>query len=159
MTPQLVVWLAAMIIQSALLGRNMYTIVCLTDLENDFINPFDLSAKMNRFVVHELVAQGSIAGLLLLSGNWLAGACHAVLLAYLLQLYTSRKLHVDTTDAFRQLPQQKKQRFILLGAHLLLFIVVVYRLIETALLTLLTPEGRAMTKKLMHEAAASMHGY
>eukprot|EP00878_Enallax_costatus_P036309 GHUV01040757.1.p1 GENE.GHUV01040757.1~~GHUV01040757.1.p1 ORF type:complete len:122 (-),score=21.44 GHUV01040757.1:108-473(-) len=77
--------------------------------------------------VHELVAQGSIAGLLLLSGNWLAGACHAVLLAYLLQLYTSRKLHVDTTDAFRQLPQQKKQRFILLGAHLLLFIVVVYR--------------------------------
>lgn len=26
-------------------------IVCLTDLENDFINPFDLSSKMNRFVV------------------------------------------------------------------------------------------------------------
>jgi hypothetical protein len=26
-------------------------LVCLTDLENDFINPFDLSSKMNRFVV------------------------------------------------------------------------------------------------------------
>lgn len=77
--------------------------------------------------VHELAAQAAMAGLLLLSGNWLAGACHAGLLAYLLQLYSSGKLHVDTTDAFRQLPQQKKQRFILLGAHLLLFIIVVYR--------------------------------
>jgi hypothetical protein len=26
-------------------------LVCLTDLENDFINPFDLSSKLNRFVV------------------------------------------------------------------------------------------------------------
>jgi hypothetical protein len=51
MSPQLVVWVAAMILQSTLLGRNMYAIVCLTDLENDFINPFDLSSKMNRFVV------------------------------------------------------------------------------------------------------------
>jgi hypothetical protein len=51
MSPQLLVWVAAMILQSALLGRNMYAIVCLTDLENDFINPFDLSSKMNRFVV------------------------------------------------------------------------------------------------------------
>lgn len=26
-------------------------IICLTDLEQDFINPYDLSAKLNRFVV------------------------------------------------------------------------------------------------------------
>uniref|UniRef100_A0A383VZH0 Uncharacterized protein n=1 Tax=Tetradesmus obliquus TaxID=3088 RepID=A0A383VZH0_TETOB len=159
MSPQLLVWVAAMILQSTLLGRNMYAIVCLTDLENDFINPFDLSSKMNRFVTHELVAHAVMAALLLLSGNWFSGACLAAVLAYMLHLHTHRLLHVDTTDAFRQLPQQKKQRFILLGAHLLLFVLVVYRLIETALLTLLTAEGRAMTKKLLHEAAASIHGY
>jgi hypothetical protein len=58
MSPQLLVWVAAMILQSALLGRNMYAIVCLTDLENDFINPFDLSSKMNRFVVSFTVLSG-----------------------------------------------------------------------------------------------------
>lgn len=26
-------------------------LVCATDLENDFLNPFDYSSKMNRFVV------------------------------------------------------------------------------------------------------------
>ncbi|KAF6254970.1 hypothetical protein COO60DRAFT_1537822 [Scenedesmus sp. NREL 46B-D3] len=122
MSPQLLVWVAAMILQSTLLGRNMYAIV------------------------HEIAAQAFMAGMLLLSLNWFGGACHAAVLAYMLHLHGSRLLHVDTTDAFRQLPQQKKQRFILLGVHLLLFVLVVYRLIETALLTLLTAEGRAMTK-------------
>lgn len=32
-----------------------FQLVCLTDLENDFINPFDLSSKMNRFVVSKTV--------------------------------------------------------------------------------------------------------
>eukprot|EP00882_Tetradesmus_deserticola_P023722 GHRQ01025831.1.p2 GENE.GHRQ01025831.1~~GHRQ01025831.1.p2 ORF type:complete len:128 (+),score=56.73 GHRQ01025831.1:347-730(+) len=127
MSPQLLVWIAAMILQSALLGRNMYAIVCLTDLQDDIINPFDLSTKLNRFVMHEIIAQGCMAGMLLLSGNLLCGACHAAVLGYLLHLHSHRLLHVHTTDAFRQLPQQKKQRIILLAAHLLLFVVVVYR--------------------------------
>ena len=40
-----------------------------------------------------------------------------------------------------------------------LFVLAVYRLIEVAIHTLLTPEGRALTQKLLHEAAASVHGY
>lgn len=68
-----------------------------------------------------------MAALLLLSGNWFTGACHAALLAYMVHLYTSRRIYVDTTDAFRQLPQQKMQRGIILGAHLALFVLVVYR--------------------------------
>jgi len=153
-------------------------IVCLTDLENDYINPYDLSSKMNRFVVgvvfwqqsgcsskattaackctaelsvrehwpaymttvfilsffgigviqvHELITQAVIAALLLVSRNWFTGICHAAVLVYMLHLHNNRHFYVDTTDAFRQLPQQKKQRFVLLAAHLLLFIVVVYR--------------------------------
>lgn len=34
---------------------------------------------------------------------------------------------MDTTDAFRQLPRQKQQKLVLLGAHTALFMVVVYR--------------------------------
>lgn len=77
--------------------------------------------------IHELAAQGCMASLLLLSGNWFTGVCHTALLVYMLQLYSSRRMFVDTTDAFRQLPQQKMQRGILLGAHLALFVLVVYR--------------------------------
>ena len=77
--------------------------------------------------MHEIAAQAFMAGMLLLSLNWFGGACHAAVLAYMLHLHGSRLLHVDTTDAFRQLPQQKKQRFIMLGVHLLLFVLVVYR--------------------------------
>jgi hypothetical protein len=77
--------------------------------------------------VHELVAQGGIAALLLLSGNWFTGVCHAALLVYMLHLYTTKRVYVDTTDAFRQLPQQKVQRGILLVGHLVLFVLVVYR--------------------------------
>jgi hypothetical protein len=77
--------------------------------------------------VHELAVQGIMAALLLLSGNWFTGICHAALLAYMVQLYTTKRIYVDTTDAFRQLPQQKLQRGIMLGVHLVLFVVVVYR--------------------------------
>lgn len=71
-----------------------------------------------------------MAALLLLLGNWFTGACHAALLAYMFQLYSSRRIYVDTTDAFRQLPQQKMQRGIILGAHLALFVLVVYRCVS-----------------------------
>ena len=80
--------------------------------------------------VHELAVQGAMAALLLLSGNWFTGVLHAALLAYMVHLYSTGRMHIDTTDAFRQLPQQKVQRGILLGSHLVLFVLVVYRLVS-----------------------------
>jgi H+/gluconate symporter-like permease len=109
--------------------------------------------------IPEYGAQAALTALLLLSGNWLSGLVNLAACAYLAHLWLARAIYVDTTEAFRQLPQQKRQRFILLGAALLLFVLAVYRLIEVAIHTLLTPEGRALTQKLLHEAAASVHGY
>lgn len=93
-----------------------------------------------------------MAGLLLLSGNWFSGLCHAGLLAYLVQLYSSRRIFVDTTDAFRQLPQQKMQRGILLGSHLALFVLVVYRSVSTGPLYTSTHLESAQST-----AAAALH--
>jgi hypothetical protein len=75
----------------------------------------------------ELVSEAICTALLLLSGKWFVGLMQLGLLAYMSRLYANRKLFVDTTDAFRQLPEQKKQRFILLGVHLTLFVIVIYR--------------------------------
>ena len=109
--------------------------------------------------IPEYGVQAALTALLLLSGNWFSGLVNLALCAYLAHLWLSRAIYVDTTEAFRQLPQQKRQRFVLLGAALGLFVLAVYRLIEVAIHTLLTPEGRALTQKLLHEAAASVHGY
>ncbi|KAI8467108.1 MAG: cornichon protein-domain-containing protein [Monoraphidium minutum] len=159
MSPHLLVWVAALIMQSALLGRSMYAIMSLSDLENDFLNPYDLCSRLNRFVAVEYGVQGGLALILLLSGNWFTGACHLALLGYMVHLWAGGRVYVDTTDAFRQLPQQKRQKLVLLAAHTVLFMLVVYRLIEAAIHALLTPEGRAVTQRLLKEAVGSVHGY
>ncbi|GBF93642.1 hypothetical protein Rsub_06745 [Raphidocelis subcapitata] len=155
----LLVWVAALIMQSALLGRAMFAIMSLSDLENDFLNPYDLCGRLNRYVGVEYAVQGALALSLLLSGNWFTGAAHLAVLGYMVHLWAGNKVYVDATDAFRQLPEQKRQRLVQLGAHTALFMVVVYRLIETAVHTLMTPEGRALTQRLLKEAAGSTHGY
>lgn len=106
--------------------------------------------------MHELVAQALLAGMLLLSGNWLTGACHTAILGYFLHLYTSKRLQVDTTEAFRQLPQQKKQRFALLGSHLLLFVMVVYRWVYSTTCTTVST-GNMLSSRLQHNSGWSTH--
>ena len=133
----------------------------LSDLENDFINPFVVRAQLGCSLKHSLRrgraqataaaaslpvppsnnppsranpaqaveygVQAVLALLLLLSGNWLCGAAHLGLLFYMVHLWAGNKVYVDTTDVFRQLPAQKHQRLVLLAAHVVLFMLVVYR--------------------------------
>jgi hypothetical protein len=235
MSGQLLAWIAALIMQSALLGRAMFAVrgagarratpprraapplaprapappcraaapahhaarhrrapappqlMSLSDLENDFLNPYDLCNRLNRFVVRrrartarragaalgrrwgaaagpaaagpaaagagrdpsgrelppptralsppptprtqglEYGAQAALALMLVLSGNWFAGACHLAILGYMVHLWAGNKVYVDATDVFRQLPDQKRQKLALLGGHTVLFMLVVYR--------------------------------
>lgn len=103
--------------------------------------------------------QALLALTLTLARKWLAAAAHLTLLAYMAHLWAAGAVRVAPTDAFRQLPRQKRQRLLQLGAHTALFMLVVYRLIEAAVHGLLTPEGRAAAQKLLREAAVSVHGY
>jgi hypothetical protein len=54
------IWLLAFLLQSGLLGSIMYTVIQLTDLENDYINPHDAATNINRLVVRRcfVVAAG-----------------------------------------------------------------------------------------------------
>jgi hypothetical protein len=80
----------------------------------------------------EYGVQAGLALLLILSGNWLTGACHLALLGYMVHLWAGNKVFVDVTDVFRQLPDQKQQRLVQLGAHTALFMFVVYRCVAAA---------------------------
>jgi hypothetical protein len=75
----------------------------------------------------EYAVEGSATALYLLGGKWVIGALQLGLLAYMVHLWTSKTIKIDTTDAFRQLPQQKRQRCALLIAHLVLFGTVLCR--------------------------------
>lgn len=159
MSFEFLMWLFMFFGQAALLGRTMYALICLTDLENDFINPFDLSTRLNAWVVPEYVLEIFITVVLLMSGKWLLGGLHVLMSAYIMKLLVDKKLHVDPTEAFKQLPDLKRYRWVALGFHLLSFIFVIYRLIESSILSFLTPEGKQITKKLFQDAAASLTGY
>ena len=51
------VWLLALLLTAALLGITMYTLISLSDLENDFVNPHDSSVSINRWVVRQLLSK------------------------------------------------------------------------------------------------------
>ncbi|KAK9809141.1 hypothetical protein WJX72_010007 [[Myrmecia] bisecta] len=151
------VWLLSFIIQAALLGVTMYGLITLSDLENDFINPHDASAGVNRWVVPELIAQGSMSVLLLGTGKWIAGPLHALLTAFNVRVWMRQEHRLDVTEVFKQLPREKKIRIFKLVFYLVSFVLIIYRLVESAVNALLTPAGRETAKSLFDDAAATMY--
>ncbi|KAG2444850.1 hypothetical protein HXX76_001591 [Chlamydomonas incerta] len=137
----------------------MFALISLSDLENDFINPYDLTQRLNRFVALEYATQVVLVAVLLLGGKWFLAGLQAAMLVYLLHSWHVKQHTVDATDVFRQLPVQKKRRLIMFGSFLLFFVIITYRFIESIIHGLLTEEGRAHAKKLFQDAAASVHGY
>ena len=75
----------------------------------------------------EYVAQCIIVVTLLLAGKWFCGALHIGMLAYMVHSLVKRQHVVDATDVFKQLPAQKKKRFIMFGFFLATLVIVMYR--------------------------------
>mmetsp|Transcript_41687 Transcript_41687/g.98906 ORF Transcript_41687/g.98906 Transcript_41687/m.98906 type:complete len:121 (-) Transcript_41687:616-978(-) len=104
------VWLVCFILQAAILGILMYSLICLSDLENDFINPHDSTTRINRWVVPEYLVQALLSCLLLLSGKWFTGLVQLAVLGFHLRSYFRNEHFADVTEIFKQLPLQKKHR-------------------------------------------------
>lgn len=45
-------------------------LMCLADLEYDYINPYDSASRINKAVLPEFVAQGVLCVLHLITGHW-----------------------------------------------------------------------------------------
>lgn len=45
-------------------------VLVLSDLEADYINPFDASSRINYFVLPEFIVQGALCALCLFTGHW-----------------------------------------------------------------------------------------
>lgn len=46
-------------------------VLMLSDLEADFINPYDASSRINYFIVPEFIGQGLLCAFCLLTGHWI----------------------------------------------------------------------------------------
>lgn len=141
---EVLLWLLSFLIVIALLGFVVYQLICLSDLEFDYINPYDSTARINRLVIPEFVIQGFLCLLFLLTGCWLMCLITAPLVYYHTQLYMKRKHLVDVTEIFNLLNAEKKYRMIKLTYYLILFFIVIYRLVSSSVIALIEGDDDAV---------------
>ncbi|KAJ9548435.1 hypothetical protein OSB04_020978 [Centaurea solstitialis] len=67
--------------------ENALLIVCLSDLEADYMNPYDSSSRINAVVIPEMLLHGVCCALFLFTGHWF--------------IYSKKRHLIDVTEAFR----------------------------------------------------------
>ena len=87
---------------------NMYILVCLTDLQNDFMNPHDTANQINKLVKPEVLFH--LVVVVITSAMRRFGLCamHLPVLLYSLKLYSKKEIYVDVTEIFNVLDREKK---------------------------------------------------
>ncbi|CAA6672329.1 unnamed protein product [Spirodela intermedia] len=145
---ELVLWLFAFFSVISLIALTAYQLICLSDLEFDYINPYDSSSRINAVVTPEFVVQGVLCVLFLLSLHWFPFLIMAPITYYHSKLYLSRRHLLDVTDIFSLLSGEKKYRMIKLGFYVTLFIVVIYRLVITAVVMLVDEDDHPLDSRI-----------
>ncbi|XP_049387618.1 protein cornichon homolog 4-like [Solanum stenotomum] len=119
-------WLLSFFLLVAVLAIVLYQVMCLADLENDYVNPYDSASEINILVIPEFVLQGALCFLHLVMGHWLMCLVCLPYLYYDVKVYTDRCHLLDVTEIFNQLPREKKIRLFklgYLGIHLAISII------------------------------------
>ncbi|XP_020110453.1 protein cornichon homolog 1-like [Ananas comosus] len=134
---ELILWILSFVSVISLIAMTAYQLICLSDLEFDYINPYDSSSRINSVVIPEYIVQGLLCTSFLLTWHWFPFLITAPVTYYHVKLFMNKKHLIDVTEIFRQLNGEKKQRLIKLGFYLSLFVIVIYRLVITAVALLL----------------------
>lgn len=150
-------WLLAFFLQAALLGLTMYGLIVISDLESDYVNPHDSSSTLNKLWKPEYLLEGALTILLWVSRYWLQGLIHLPLVAWNLRTFLRDHQTVDVTEIFRQIHWEKKVRIVKLIMYLCLFVFVIYRLVESAVVGLLSEENKKQAGMLLQDAATATY--
>ncbi|XP_004242012.1 protein cornichon homolog 4 [Solanum lycopersicum] len=126
-------WLLFFFILIALLVMVVFQLMCLSDLEFDYINPYDSASRINAVVLPEFITQGVLCLLYLITGHWVMALLCVPYMYYNYRLYTRRQHLVDVTEIFNLLNWEKKQRLFKLGYIVLLLFISLFWLIYSAL--------------------------
>ncbi|XP_034692664.1 protein cornichon homolog 1 isoform X2 [Vitis riparia] len=129
MSWELILWIIFFFINIALLGSTFYQILCLSDLEADYMNPYESSSRINSIVVPDFILQGVLCMLFLLTWHWFLFLISVPITCYNAMLFMKRQHLIDVTEVFRTLSAEKKYRVAKLAFYLFLFIIVIIRLV------------------------------
>uniref|UniRef100_A0A7N0TC41 Cornichon family protein n=1 Tax=Kalanchoe fedtschenkoi TaxID=63787 RepID=A0A7N0TC41_KALFE len=125
----LILWLIVFCINIALLASTLYQVICLSDLESDYLNPYESSSRINALILPEFILQTVLCALFLLTWHWFMFMLTLPLTYYNVTLYI-KKLHlVDVTEIFRTLNGEKKYRIVKLVFYSMLFCIITVRLV------------------------------
>ncbi|KAI4735494.1 cornichon [Aureobasidium sp. EXF-12298] len=139
-------YLIAVLINAVNLFLQVFFTIMYSDLECDYINPIDLCNRLNTYIVPEAAVHAFLTILFLINGYWIALILNLPMLAWnakksvLYNLFPTRRLltryrifenqHLlDATEIFRKLNVHKKESFIKLGFHLVMFFFYLYSMI------------------------------
>ncbi|KAL3534229.1 hypothetical protein ACH5RR_002690 [Cinchona calisaya] len=122
-------WLIFFLMNMGLIAFNLFQIVSLSDLEADYLNPYESSSRINSVVIPEYLLHGAFCILFLLTGQWFFFVV-TLPIAYLnFRKFMKREHLIDVTEVFRVLSAEKKLRVVKLGFYFVLFILVMIRLV------------------------------
>ncbi|EZF23925.1 ER-derived vesicles protein ERV14 [Trichophyton rubrum D6] len=96
---------------------------------SDYINPIDLCNRLNSYIIPEAAVHAFITFLFVINGYWLTIALNLPLLAYNAKKIFENQHLLDATEIFRKLNVHKKESFIKLGFHLVMFFFYLYSMI------------------------------
>ncbi|KAH0455984.1 hypothetical protein IEQ34_013891 [Dendrobium chrysotoxum] len=133
MVGAVIAWLFGFFMLIGLLLLVIYQLVSLSDLEYDYINPYDLSSRINAVILPEFVLQGTLCLLFLVSGQWMLFLFSVPMLYYNVRLYLQRKHLMDVTEIFNQLNGEKKRRLVKLIYLVILLFLSLFWMVWTLL--------------------------
>ncbi|KAL9305896.1 Protein cornichon 4 [Arabidopsis thaliana] len=115
------------------LANGIFHLVCLADLEFDYINPYDSASRINSVVLPEFIVQGVLCVFYLLTGHWFMTLLCLPYLYYNFHLYSKRQHLVDVTEIFNLLNWEKKKRLFKLAYIVLNLFLTIFWMIYSAL--------------------------
>eukprot|EP01111_Echinosteliopsis_oligospora_P004512 TRINITY_DN1739_c0_g1_i1.p1 TRINITY_DN1739_c0_g1~~TRINITY_DN1739_c0_g1_i1.p1 ORF type:complete len:150 (-),score=13.53 TRINITY_DN1739_c0_g1_i1:78-527(-) len=125
----LIYWLFLLALTAFLIFTAVFYLISYTDLECDYVNPIDLSRRINTLIIPEMATHIVLTVMLLSSGHWLDFLLNVPLVIWNIMSVMNRTYMVDATQIFRILSKQKKIGFIKLGFYMISFFLYLYRLV------------------------------
>ncbi|KAK6350964.1 COPII-coated vesicle protein [Orbilia javanica] len=129
MTGESWLYLLAVLLNAVNLFLQVFFTIMYSDLECDYINPIDLCNRLNSYIIPEAAVHGFLTALFLINGYWLALVLNLPLLAFNAKKILDNAHLLDATEIFRTLNKHKKESFIKLGFHLVMFFFYLYSMI------------------------------
>jgi len=129
MTGEAWLYLFSVIVNAVNLFMQVFFTIMYSDLECDYINPIDLCNKLNMYIVPEMGVHVFLTLLFLMNGYWLALFLNIPLVAWNVNKVLNGHHMLDATEIFRTLNRHKKESFIKLGFHLIMFFFYLYAMI------------------------------